>query len=704
MSTTAPVRGWGRAGLVPAALAVVTRLLLATVTLIGFSQELAQAALPPVDLTSLSLEDLMDIRVTSTARRPQSVAETPAAVFVITHEDIRRSGVTSIPDALRMVPGLQVARIDANKWAISARGFNGRFANKLLVMIDGRSVYTPLTSGVLWDAQDTVLEDIDRIEVVRGPGASLWGANAVNGVINIVTKRAGDTQGGLFVAGGGTEEQGFTTLRYGGQFDGDTHYRAYVKYFNRDSQEFVGGGDANDDWQVGRAGFRVDWEPDGPDALTVQGDIYRGVVGTTGRVFSLTAPFQRTISTDDTIFGANILGRWTHDFEDGSDMALQVYYDLAEADELGVSFAEHTFDLDFQHHLKFGDRHDIVWGLGYRLIQGEFDGTFTTSFTESDRTDHLASAFVQDEVTLIPDELKLTLGSKFEYNSFTGFEVQPTGRLTWMPDSRQTVWLAASRATRTPSQSADSISINSVFAPNFPFDPNDPNPFSQRFLLRVLGNPDEKSEDVLAFEAGYRVQPTDELSLDFAAFYNIYDNLLSVEVESLVATPNPVCFIIPFPVGPCLITGTSRFDNHGSAESYGFEAAADWRANDWWRIQAAYSFLHMNVDHDGAGGFTVHAEGRDPSHQLSLRSSFDLGEDWELDLWARYVSELPERGVDNYVTFDLRLGWQPLENLEFSIVGMNLADSSHLEFTPELVDTTPTAVERSVYGVVTVRF
>jgi iron complex outermembrane receptor protein len=696
MSTRAPWRGRGRAGLFPAALVALSRLFLVVVVLLPLLSNGVCAALPPVDLTELTLEDLMNIRVTSTSRRPQSVAESAAAVFVITQEDIRRSGVTSIPEALRMVPGVEVARIDANKWAISVRGFNGRFANKLLVMMDGRSVYTPLFSGVLWDAQGTVLEDIERIEVVRGPGASLWGANAVNGVINIVTKRARDTQGGLFVAGGGTEEQGFSTLRYGGEVNDDAFYRAYIKYFNRDSQEFIDDGHAEDDWQVGRAGFRMDWEPDdSPDAFTVQGDIYRGVVGTTGRQFSLLPPFSQTVDTDDDIFGANLLGRWTHDFEDGSDMALQTYYDLVSGDELGIQLREQTFDVDFQHHFLVGDRNDIIWGLGYRLVAADFDDNFTVSFDDDHRTDHLVSAFIQDEITLAEDELRLTLGSKFEYNTYTGFEVQPTARLLWTPDTQQSVWLAASRATRTPSQAEDSIALNSVLPPPLP-PPLPPLPIPTQ--LSVLGNSDQISEDVIAFELGYRVQPTDDLSLDLAAFYNIYDNLASVEAESgaLVPCPTPPFFV-------CFL-GTSRFDNLGSAESYGVEVAADWRPESWWRVQGAYTYLHMDVDHDGAGGFTVHSEGRDPTHQLSLRSSFDLGEDWELDFWGRYVSELEERGVDPYFTFDVRLGWRPMDGVEFAIVGQNLASDDQLEFTPELVDTTPTEVQRSVYGKVTVNF
>jgi iron complex outermembrane receptor protein len=647
------------------------------------------AALPPADLTDLSLEELMNLRVTSTARRPQTVAESAAAIFVITQEDIRRSGVTSIPEALRMVPGVEVARIDANKWAVSVRGFNGRFANKLQVMLDGRSVYTPLFSGVLWDAQDTVLEDIDHIEVVRGPGASLWGANAVNGVINIVTKRARDTQGSLLVAGGGTEEQGFSTYRYGGKVNDDTYYRAYAKYFNRDSQEFIGGGDAADDWQVGRSGFRVDWEPEGPDGLTVEGDFYKGVVGTTGGVFSLSPLVVDTVNTDDDIFGGDLLGRWRHQFEDGSDMQLQVYYDLVAGDELGMSLQEHTFDVDFQHHFHAGDRNDIVWGMGYRLNAGQFDGDFTTSLSDEHRTDHLLSAFVQDDVTLVEDELRLTLGSKFEYNSFTGFEIQPTARLLWTPDQQQSVWLAASRATRTPSQAEDSFVLNSVVAP-----PTTPIPVQ----ISVLGNPDQRSEDMLAFEMGYRATPDPNFSFDVASFYNIYDHLATVETRSVAFIP---CSTPPF----CALV-TTQFDNLGAAQTYGVEVGTDIRPAPWWELHGAYTFLMMDFDHDGASNdalITV-TDGRNPNHQISVRSQFNLTDDWDFDIWARYVSALPERGVDPYFTFDTRLAWRPMEGIELSLVGQNLLAGHHLEFTPELVDTTPTEIQRSVYGKVTVTF
>jgi len=667
---------------------MLLRGVLATVLLLSMGTEYARAALPPVDLISLSLEDLMNVKVTSVSRRPQSLAETAAAVFVITQDDIRRSGATSIPEALRMVPGIEVARIDANKWAITARGFNGRFANKLLVMIDGRSVYTPLFSGVFWDAQDTVLEDVDRIEVVRGPGASLWGANAVNGVINIVTKQARDTQGALLVAGGGTEEQGFTSLRYGGQVGNDTHYRAYVKYFNRDSQEFIGGGDAADDWQVGRAGFRVDWEPEGPDAVTVQGDIYRGVVGTTGAVHSLTPPFAETIDRDDDMFGANLLGRWTRRFADGSDMALQVYYDLTSGEELGTSIAEHTFDVDFQHHFQADSRNDIVWGLGSRVYAARFDGTFDVSFSDDHRTDYLVNAFLQDDITIVPDELRVTLGSKVEYNSFTGAEIEPTARAIWTPDDRQSIWAAVSRATRSPSQTNEAISLNSVVPPG---DPG--NPFPVPVLVTIDGNPDETSEDVVSLELGYRIRPTDDFSVDIAGFYNIYDNLVTVETVGASLQPG-------------FVLVNEQFDNLGNARTYGVELSADWRPAPWWRLQGAYTFLHLDIDRDSGSNDPLieRTDGRDPEHQISLRSSFDLGNDWEFDLWPRYVSALPERNVESYFTFDARLGWRPMDGVELALVGQNLFDSEHLEFTPELINTTPTEVPRSFYGKVTVTF
>ena len=327
-------------------------------------------------------------------------------------------------------------------------------------------------------------------------------------------------------------------------------------------------------------------------------------------------------------------------------------------------------------------------GAGTRLYAAKFDGTFDVSFSDDHRTDYLANAFIQDDITILPDELHVTLGSKLEYNSFTGLEIEPTARAIWTPDDRQSVWAGVSRATRTPSQTTDSISLNSVVPPG---DPG--NPFPIPVLVTIDGNSDETSEDVVSFELGYRVRPTDDVSIDLAGFYNLYDNLVTVETVGASLQPG-------------FVLVNERFDNLGEARTYGVELAADWRVAPWWQLQGAYTFLHLDIDRaSGSNDPLIEQTGRrDPAHQVSLRSSFDIADDLDFDLWGRYVSDLLERGVDGYFTFDARLGWRPTEGVELALVGQNLFDSRHLEFTPELINTTPTEVPRSVYGKITVSF
>ncbi|MRR07522.1 MAG: TonB-dependent receptor, partial [Deltaproteobacteria bacterium] len=393
-----------------------------------------------LNLSELGLEDLMNIQVTSVSKKEQKLSDAAAAVFVVTREDIRRSGATSIPEVLRMVPGIQVARLDANKWAVSARGFNDRFADKLLVLMDGRTVFTPLFSGVYWDVQDTMLEDIDRIEVVRGPGAALWGANAFNGVINIITKHSQETQGGLLSAGGGTEERGFGGARFGGRVGDDTYYRLYAKYFSRDAGVDASGDRGEDDWSVLRGGFRVDSDLSANDSVTVQGDIYRGKEGETYTIPLLIPPFSRTFDWDTDIAGSNILSRWTRTLSDTADMTLQLYYDRTERDMAIIGEDRDTIDVDFQNRFKCGSRHEIVWGWGYRFSHESITNKVAITFAPNRRSDNLYSFFAQDDISLIEDRLRLVLGSRFEHNEFTGWEIQPNIRLIWTPDYRQTVW------------------------------------------------------------------------------------------------------------------------------------------------------------------------------------------------------------------------------------------------------------------------
>ena len=644
----------------------------------------------PRDFTSLSVEELMNYPVTSVSRHEEKLAEAPAAVYVITPEEIRRSGATSIPEALRLAPGLDVARVDAHDWAISARGFNDIFANKLLVLMDGRSLYTPLFSGVFWDVQDTMLEDIERIEVVRGPGATLWGANAVNGVINIITKSAKETavpgEKFLITGGGGTEEQGFGGVRYSDQVGEHTYFRVYTKYFNRDDSVLPDGYDANDRWRMGRAGFRVDWGDNaGPmksdlNLLTLQGDIYDGRLNQTFNVPAPTPPFAASISDKEQVKGGNVLSRWSHVFSDTSNLELQFYYDRTYRDSAIFGEDRDTFDLDLQHRFLAGDRNDIVWGAGYRASADRVGNSYTVALDPDHRTTQLFSAFIQDQIALQPERWSLTLGTKLEHNDFTGFEVQPSARLLWTPTPRQSVWASVSRAVRTPSRAEDDIQLRALTR-------------SPGVISLIEGRDSLDSEKLIAYELGYRLQPHAQLSLDLAVFYNTYTDLRSLE-------PQPFTPGLP-PVYVPLVPSTQY---HG--ETYGFEFTPSWQATDWWRLQAGYSYLQMELHRDSSSldMLTELDEGRSPRHQFSLRSSFDLPHDVQFDAWVRYVDRLPTLDIPAYVSLDLRLAWRPRKNLELAIVGQNLLDDRHPEFRSSLITTVPTEIERSVYGKVTWRF
>ncbi len=599
------------------------------------------------DVATLSMEDLMNLQVTSVSKRTQKVADAAAAVFVITQEDIRRSGATSIPEALRLAPGLQVARIDENKWAIAARGFNGRFDNKLLVLIDGRSVYTPLFSGVYWNVQDVMLEDVDRIEVIRGPGATLWGANAVNGVINIITKKAKDTQSALVTAGAGTEERASGSARYGGTI-GKTAYRVYGKYFNWGPSQDSSGITAHDGWDALRGGFRADWTPTGSDSLTLQGDIYQSKYGETLTVPSLSFPYSSTFPNKGNYSGANLLGRWNHSSE-GTSTTLQMYYDNTTISDNSL-FVDHQniFDLDFQQGFHVGDSQQFVWGLGYRSIRDRNDSSFSVSLQPNQLTLNHFSAFLQDEISLADNRLHLTFGSKFEHNDFTGFEVQPNARLLWTLTPNQSIWTAVSRAVRT-------------------------------------------------HEVGYRVQATSTFSTDIATFYNKYSNLRTAEPGApfLEGSPAPTDLVIPFVAS-----------NKMSGGTYGVELFADWRVVPKWRLVGSYSYLQMDIrkNSDSLDPTPDLPNGSSPRHEWYLRSSIDLPKHFEDDTTLRFVDHLSGLNVPSYYSLDAHLGWRPVSPFELSIGGQNLLNHKHLEFIPDFINTAPTEVKRTVYGSLTFRF
>ncbi len=646
----------------------------------------------PEDLTELSIEDLMNIEVTTVARKSERLADAAAAVFVITSEDIQRSGATTIPDLLRMVPGLQVARMDANKWAVSARGFNGRIANKLLVLMDGRSVYTPFYSGVFWDFQDTLLNDIDRIEVIRGPGAALWGANAVNGVINIITKPSRDTQGMLVSMGTGTEELNMSAARYGGQFSSEGYYRAYVKGFERDNATDTDGETTHDAWSAIRGGFRIDIAASGRNDLTLQGDYYNGQEDDTTAAPILTPPYNDLRETTGKFHGGNLILKWLKNVSAKSDMGLQVYYDhtLRESALLNT-MRKDTLDVDFQHRFPLGRRHDLVWGLGYRLDHDETAEGTTVNFFPHENDAHLYSAFLQDEIELIAEHVYLTLGSKFEHNDYTGWEVQPNGRLLWTPAENQSVWAAVSRAVRTPSRAENDARFTQL---TLPPDPTTMQPLSQVVLE---GSDDFESETLVAYELGYRFKPIERLSVDVAGFYNEYDDLRTVELDRTDFSQVPVG-------GPGYII--YRGANKMSAITKGIELALEVAATENWRLKGAYTYLTMalDLDNDSSDTFSEIQEEESPQHQISLRSLLHLGHQVELDLWLRYVDQLTGSDIDDYLTLDARLGYRPSASLLVELVGRNLIEPSHPEFSPEFVATSPSEVERSVYGKISLNF
>ena len=643
-----------------------------------------------VDVTTMSVEDLMNMQITSVSKRTQKVADAAAAVYVITQDDIRRSGATNIPEALRLAPGIQVARIDENKWAISARGFNGRFADKLLVLIDGRSVYTPLFSGVYWNVQDVMLEDVDRIEVIRGPGATLWGANAVNGVINIITKSARNTQAGLATMGGGNELRGFSNLRYGGTINQDAAYRAYAKYFNVGSSRDPIGGNGTDNWDSLRGGFRSDWNPRSADRVTLQGDMYRSHYGELLTIPSLNAPYSSTFPNAGAISGGNILGRWAHDFGNSST-SLQVYFDNTNISENSL-FADHQniFDIDFQHSFHLTDSQTVIWGVGYRSIGDNNNSSFTVSLQPNHNQLNQFSGFAQDEISLLDRRVQLTLGSKLEHNDFTGLEVEPNARILWNITPNQSVWTAVSRAARTPALTERGLQLVSAVIP--PGSPANPTPLAAE--ANVYGSNQFQSEDLLAYEVGYRVQVSNNVSADIATFYNNYTHLRSAEpwAPFVQTDPAPLHLVVPFVASNKMHGGT-----------YGAELFTEYKVIPRWKLAGSYSYLQMDIRKDATSLDPTpdNPNMSSPRHQFYVRSSLDVFRKLEHDFTVRYVDDLPGLSIPSYYSVDTHFSYALPRSLELSIGSQNLLNHQHLEFVPDFINVSPTEVKRSIYGSIT---
>lgn len=628
----------------------------------------AQEDLP--DLTHLNMEDLLSVQVTSAGKKPQKVSDTAAAVFVITQQDIRRSGASSVPEVLRMVPGLHVAQLDASKWVVTSRGFSSRYANKLLILVDGRSIYNPMFSGVFWETRDVPLENIERIEIIRGPGASLWGANAVNGIINIITKKAFETSGTLVTAAGGLNSPSTGMVRQGGELIAGLSYRGYVKYLDRGSSTNPQGQSAADRWNTTASGFRLDLDRSG-DALSISGDLQKIGSGEINKLaISLNPPTESTFTSRAHTTSGSIHTRWSHSFSDDSESTLQFYFDRQALRTALAGEKRDTVDFDFQQRNRFS-RHELLWGANYRTSEGVgTQESFAASIAPGVRRDTLAGVFLQDEIVLFPGRMNLALGAKLDHNSYTGLEFQPNIRLLWTLSKSRTAWLSASKAVRTPSRFESDLHVITEIIP-----PSDP--LSLPVVAIFGGSANLRSESLRAYEIGYREQFGGRLFIEADGFYNVYRHLRTFEngTPFVDFTDSPRMTV---PVGVA---------NNLEGETYGVEINADAWISRVWHVTGNYSLLKMllNLTPGSTDTASAKAGGQTPNHQFYVRSGVDLWRTIEADITYRFVASLPALGVGSYSSVDARLGWKLSSTLEFSLVGRNLLEP-HLEFVPDLSD------------------
>jgi iron complex outermembrane receptor protein len=640
----------------------------------------------PVDLTGATLEDLMNIQVTSVSMKEQSLSKTASSIYVITQDDIRHSGATMVPDLLRMVPGVEVARITENTWAIGIRGFNDRYSGQVLVLIDGRSVYSPAFSGVYWDQQTMPLENIERIEVIRGAGGTIWGANAMNGVINIITKSAGDTQGGLVSVTAGSQEQAQGLLQYGGTAGTFGSYRVYSRYATNGDSPSLSSQPAVDDGHESQMGFRSDWNLSRNDKLTVQGDMLgASEAQTITTLFSSQLPNPVTFDGRVQVANGNILARWSHTFANGSEATVQMYFDRVHRFDMGLG-VQNTGDFDFHYHFHAGARNDIVAGLGYRVTDQAFSQGYAITLPNGRRTDSLYSGFIQDAIRLT-ESASLTIGSKFEHNAYTGFEYEPSVQFVWSPDIGQTVWASASRAIQQPSWVFADVQWDETAVTV---------PGAGTAVVHVSGEPHLRTTTVLNYEAGYRTKLSKRVSMDTTFSYADYDNVQTIETGTpfFTQTPAPPHLVLP-----------AVFGDLGNSRIYGVEASAHLDLAKWWRISPGFSYLqtHFSLDPGSNDSAFLATSGDSPKRQAQLRSNIKLPHNVEWDTSVYYVGSLSNGPVPAYTRLDTRFGWHIGRFIDASITGQNLLTPRHIE-TLDGLQVTPMETARAVVAKIVWRF
>lgn len=593
-----------------------------------------------VDITGSTIEQLMSISVTTVSRRQTDLQAAPAAVYVVSRDDLRRARVASVPDALRLVPGVQVASIDANKWAVSIRGFNGRAANKILVLVDGRSVYDPLFGGVFWEARDIPVDEIERIEVIRGPGGTLWGTNAVNGVINIITRHSRETAGVAVSLGTGTEDPLLAYARSGWQFGVNNHARIYASRNERDTAFSSTG--AHDDARLDRGGFRVDMEVPHRGELMLKGDAYDGAFGTN------TAPEG---SQDLGHRGQSFVARWKQGRLGEAQQTIEFWYDHLEFDDLNLGEERHTYDLEYQYAFPEGNTHQFIWGAGYRRTSDDIREGPILRLTPSSRRNRLSSFFAQDSINFADGSARLTVGAKVENNDYSGTEWQPSARLAWLVDAETTAWAAVSRAVRTPSRLEAELDAAPL----------------------LIGNPKIAAENVTVYELGYRSRVARDAWADTAVFYNDYNDMVSLE--------------------------GGQIGNSTEGKTAGFEIAGRWDPHPDWRFDVSYHYLYMDLDVKAGvddGGFAATVENSDPRHQAAFQTAWLPSRVVDVHGVLRYVRRVKAQDVPSYLVADVNLAWRIRRDWELAVGGRNLFDAHH----PEQRSTETTEVERSVFAIV----
>jgi len=646
------------------------------------------------DLFDLSIEELVSLEVTSVSRRAEPLADATSAVFVITSDDIERHGIRSIPDALRLAPGLSVTQIDANKWAIGSRGLSGRYANKLLVLMDGRLLYTPAFSGVFWDVQNTLIEEIERIEVIRGPGAVAWGTNAVNGVVNIITRSSSDAAGGSVVAGLDPAGGDFLAARYEGRLSDEATFRSFAKYQSADGNQLVNGAATNDKWDMFRASFRTDWKFNNKEfKLTVEG--YSGEMGSTNTLFSPAPPYTTITNSEADVSGAFVLGHWSVSHDENSHTSGQAYVDYTDRASYLYEEERTTYSVDLQHHRTRG-RHQIVVGGWFRLNNYDLAGSGILTFEQDIDSDTVVSAFVQDEIRLVEDRLSLTLGLKLEDNELSpnDVEVMPTVRLLWKPVDDHTLWAAVTRAVRTPSIADLAATVQDIVPALPPGDPLNPTTVPGRAFS--IGNPAFESETNLAFEVGARGQLSTNASYDVAVFTMQHDDIRSFSPGNIYCSPSGVSFL----VNPlCFLAADSivalyQFTNVNESRISGLEVALDWMVRENLRLRSAVSYAHEHPQEDPS---TLSVDGTYPEWQFSLRSEWSPSENIDVAAFIRYVDEIEFRSIDDYWQANFNIRWSPDDNWVVSAGVRNLLDDATVENTSELGDIALTAIERTAF-------